>query len=210
VAKDQNPEATRKLLLESAFTEFYHNGFQGTGLQTILEKAGVSKGALFHHFKSKLELGYAVAEEMIGPMLLEGWMSRHADGTNPVDVTQEFFRRLGESPSKSLCENGCPLYNLILEMSPVDETFRVKLQGILERWIVGFADALASGQTRGQVRTDVEPRAVAAFVIATFEGAVGMTKNTRRPDYLRMTAHQMEQYLETLRPEATAKDDSDH
>jgi len=200
MAKDQNPEVTRKLLLESAFTEFHQHGFQGTGLQTILAKAGVSKGALFHHFKSKLELGYAVAEEMIAPKFVTGWKARYAGDANPVDVTQEFFRTVGKSPSPGLREHGCPLYNLILEMSPVDETFRLKLRAILESWISGFAEALAAGQRRGQIRADVDVRAVAAFVIATFEGTVGMTKNTREADYLRMTAAQIEQYLETLRP----------
>jgi TetR/AcrR family transcriptional repressor of nem operon len=82
----------------------------------------------------------------------------------------------------------------------VDETFRIKLRTILESWVNGFAEALAAGKARGQVRGDVDVRAVAAFVIATFEGAVGMTKNTREADYLRMTAQQIEQYLETLRP----------
>src|SRR5579859_6426610 len=69
------PEATRRKLLDAAFAEFYANGFQGGSLNHIVAAAGATKGALFHHFDSKQDLGYAVVDERIGPLLLERWLS---------------------------------------------------------------------------------------------------------------------------------------
>ena len=61
------PEATRGKILNAAFLEFYKHGFQGGSLNHIVEMAGTTKGALFHHFpRGKQQLGYAVVDEVIG------------------------------------------------------------------------------------------------------------------------------------------------
>jgi TetR/AcrR family transcriptional repressor of nem operon len=65
------PESTRRRILAAAFAEFYKNGFQGGSLNHIVATAGATKGALFHHFAGKQELGYAVVDEIITPLLME-------------------------------------------------------------------------------------------------------------------------------------------
>ena len=57
------PLDTRGRILQAAFVEFYVNGFQGGGINNIIEKAASTKGALFHHFPDKQALGYAVVDE---------------------------------------------------------------------------------------------------------------------------------------------------
>jgi TetR/AcrR family transcriptional regulator, transcriptional repressor for nem operon len=61
----------RQKILDAAFAEFYRNGFQAGRLNHILAVAAVTKGALFHHFpRGKQELGYAVVDEIIEPLML--------------------------------------------------------------------------------------------------------------------------------------------
>src|SRR5882724_1592552 len=69
----RKPEKTRRKILEAAFAEFYKNGFQGGSINHIVEEAGATKGALFHHFKGKNDLGYAVVREVIQPQLKARW-----------------------------------------------------------------------------------------------------------------------------------------
>ena len=85
------PEATRRKLLEAAFAEFYATGFQGGSLSHIVEAAGATKGALFHHFESKQALGYAVLDELIGPLLLTRWLDPVQDSTDPLTEIQRAF-----------------------------------------------------------------------------------------------------------------------
>jgi len=59
------PENTRRRILKAAFGEFYRNGFHGGSLNRIVEKADTTKGALFHHFEGKNDLGYAVVEAVL-------------------------------------------------------------------------------------------------------------------------------------------------
>lgn len=57
-------EATRALLLEVARRTFSRKGYAGTSLQDIVGPAGLTKGALYHHFKSKADLFEAVYVEL--------------------------------------------------------------------------------------------------------------------------------------------------
>src|SRR5258707_15252984 len=72
-ARLRDPERTRERLLQAASREIYRSGFQSAGLDTILASAGVTKGALYYHFKSKEALGYAVLEEGIAPDVHGKW-----------------------------------------------------------------------------------------------------------------------------------------
>ena len=63
----RDPQRTRERLLQAASREIYRSGFQSASLDTILASAGVTKGALYYHFKNKQALGYAVVEEVISP-----------------------------------------------------------------------------------------------------------------------------------------------
>jgi AcrR family transcriptional regulator len=52
-ATSRNSERTRGLLLQAAFQEMHRSGFRSADLDTILAKAGVTKGALYYHFDNK-------------------------------------------------------------------------------------------------------------------------------------------------------------
>ncbi|MCZ6508759.1 MAG: TetR/AcrR family transcriptional regulator, partial [Acidobacteria bacterium] len=63
--RTRDPKATRDAILQAATREIHTNGFRSAGLDSILAEAGVTKGALYHHFGSKHELGLAVLEESV-------------------------------------------------------------------------------------------------------------------------------------------------
>lgn len=58
----ERSEQTRKELLATARGLFAEHGFEKTTLDLVAERAGVTKGALYHHFKNKRELFQAVFE----------------------------------------------------------------------------------------------------------------------------------------------------
>ncbi len=55
---------TRAALLRSARTLFAEKGFADTGREEIAQRAGVTRGALYHHFASKVEVAAAVVAEI--------------------------------------------------------------------------------------------------------------------------------------------------
>jgi TetR/AcrR family transcriptional repressor of nem operon len=194
------PEATRRKILEAAFGEFYANGFQGGSLNHIVETAGTTKGALFHHFDSKQELGYAVLDELIGPLLLMRWLDPLADSSDPLPAIQAAFRRFVEEDI--LSGNwllGCPLNNLAQEMSPLDDGFHVRINRLYELWRQRYANALERGMQAGTVKPGRERENVAALIVAAQMGIWGTGKSSRNMDVMRRATEGLCEYLESLR-----------
>src|ERR1700734_1399035 len=84
-ARLRDPERTRERLLHAASREIYRSGFQSASLDTILAAARVTKGALYHHFKNKEALGYAVVEEVILPNVRGQWVRPLRGVRDPTD-----------------------------------------------------------------------------------------------------------------------------
>jgi AcrR family transcriptional regulator len=193
----RNPERTRRNLLDAAFQEIYKSGFRGTDLETILERAGVTKGALYYYFGSKEELGYAVIDEVIMEIGKEKWQQPLQNAGNPVDLLGEIF--LGTSTKLEHVCGGCPVNNLAQEMSALDEGFRKRLAKHFEIWHKAIANALRRGQERGQVRKDVDVNDTATFLMATYEGYFSLAKIAQDARVRQNGMKSMVRYLETLR-----------
>jgi TetR/AcrR family transcriptional regulator, transcriptional repressor for nem operon len=199
-ASPKAPEATRRRLLEAAFTEFYTHGFQGGSLNHIVDSAGATKGALFHHFDSKQQLGYAVLDDLIGPLLLTRWLDPLADSTDPLRDLQRAFRRHVEADIASgYWLQGCPLNNLAQEMSPLDDGFHQRIHRLYHTWREQFAAALERGMQSGTVRPSISPRNVAALLVAAQMGIWGSGKSSRNTEVMRQATDGVCDYLESLR-----------
>jgi AcrR family transcriptional regulator len=195
------PEATRRKILAAAFGEFYANGFQGGSLNHVVDAAGTTKGALFHHFDSKMALGYAVLDELIGPLLLMRWLDPVLDARDPLSAIQAAFRRFVEEDiAAGSWLHGCPLNNLAQEMSPLDAGFHERINRLYELWRARYATALERGIDNGTVTASVAPQSVAALIVAAQMGIWGTGKSSRNQDVMRRAADGLCAYLESLRP----------
>jgi TetR/AcrR family transcriptional repressor of nem operon len=194
----RQPDRTRQTLLECAFEEMHRSGFRAASLDAILESSGVTKGALYHHFGSKTELGYAVVEEVVRPWVESSWRPL-LDADDCIGAAVRICQELTKQRTLRTIEYGCPFNNLINEMSPVDEGFRKRLQQILDDWREGIVAAMRKGQDCGVVRKDVAAEDAAAFIISAVEGCVGMAKSKRSREFLESGMRGLMAYLETLR-----------
>jgi AcrR family transcriptional regulator len=197
--RSRDPDVTRDKLLKAAFEEIYRRGFQAASLGTILAKAGVTKGALYHHFPDKASLGYAVVDEVVKGFLLERWGVLEPPSGDPVTTLQRILRRRAASLTAHEVELGCPLNNLAQEMSPLDQRFRRGVNATFDIWTTAVAKDLARGQAEGTVRKDVDPRKIAAFVVASIEGSFGLAKGAQSAAMLRSNLEVLRSFLETLR-----------
>lgn len=195
------PEETRKRILDAAFLEFFRNGFQGGGLNDIVTTAGITKGALFHHFGGKHQLGYAVVDEVIGPMLLRRWLGPLDGAADPIEALKGVFRVCAqEDTAKEHWTLGCPLNNLAQEMSPLDAGFHQRIDGLYDTWRERFAAALADGMRAGQVHKNVQPERVAALLVAAQMGIWGSGKSSQRKEVVLEAVEAVCDYLDSLKP----------
>ena len=196
----QSTNPTRRKILESAFHEIHRNGFQAASLNPILERTGVTKGALYHHFPNKQALGFAVLDEVIKDTVLQFWLRPLEEYNDPIDGLQRLISEAGKNISNEDVLLGCPLNNLCLEMSPINDGFRQRVNQIYELWREAFARALRSGQANGTVSKSIDAMDCATFIVASLAGCRSLAKSAQSRDVLTACGQNLIRYIETLRP----------
>ena len=202
-ATKRQPDETRQQLLQAAFEEIYRRGFHAASLDKILAETKVTKGALYHHFKNKAELGYAVVEEIIKPWLRSTWQPV-MDSEDPIEAAIGVVKTRFANLTAEQMEYGCPFNNLVTEMCARDEGFRTRLAAGLTEFREGVAHELRRGQKNGSVREDLNVAQAAAFFVASFQGTIGVSKAARDKELFEHAVGGMISYLETLRPPQAA------
>jgi AcrR family transcriptional regulator len=201
--RSRNLAESRKEILAAAFGEIFAHGFHATSIDAILEKTRLTKGALFHQFATKLDLGYAIVDEVIAPMTMARWVHPLASFENPVDgILHQLERNIGRAPQAAL-NLGCPVNNLIQEMANSDAGFQRRLHRVIERWIDGIEMHIERGQKSGHILKSVTARHVAEYVVMSHEGFFGIIKGLRDKRIFRSLLRSLEVYFAGLIPRTT-------
>jgi len=69
--KAEQSDATRRALIDAARTLFAEHGFADTATEAVVQAAGVTRGALYHHFKDKTALFRAVYEDLEEQLVMQ-------------------------------------------------------------------------------------------------------------------------------------------
>jgi len=194
----KQPDITRDRILDAAFQEIHKHGFQAASLSNILADTGLTKGALYHHFPDKDRLGHAVIEEVVREGLEAMLFAPLREADDPLETLREIVRRKAEKATPESVKLGCPLNNLMQEMSPLDAQFRRRLNELLVAWQDAVHDALKRAQKRGGLRKDVDCRAAALFIVSAWEGCEGVSKNLQSVQEYRLCLRQLDGYIASL------------
>jgi TetR/AcrR family transcriptional repressor of nem operon len=197
-SQSRNLERSRTEILNTAFAEIYRHGFQGVSVDDIVRKTSLTKGAFYHHFPTKLDLGYAIVDDILTPLIIERWVAPLDQYANPIEGIERQMDRLIGQADPSQLRTGCPLNNLTQEMAPLDRGFRTRLQAALTLWIAELAKQLKRGQKAGYVRSDVNTRQAAHFVVMMHEGIFGMLKGLDDPAAFRTLFASVKDYLRSI------------
>ena len=172
-------------------------------MDRIVERSGVTKGALYHHFGSKKALAQAVIGGPIRAMVVDSFLGPLGEAADPIDGIQACLRRQVKGLVAEQISCGCPLNNLAQELSASDDEFREQISDLYEKLRAELIDALVAGKEAGQVRDDVEPADVATFLVAACAGVAGFAKSTRDLDVAHTGVRVMCDYLDGLRAVAS-------
>ncbi len=159
VARQERAEQTRKAILDAAASRFDAVGFLGASLSDILAEAGVTKGALYFHFKSKEELADALIREQFivwDPL---------ADVENPglqtaIDLTQN----MGHSLRTDVRVRAG--IRLVIEQG----SFVAPAANAYKQWNDTVHGLLLAAKAAGDVRKEVNAHDLAQYVVASFTG----------------------------------------
>ena len=166
-------QPTREKLLDITFEEVYIHGYTATSVDTILKKAGIPKGSMYHHFKGKKELVLAMVQERLFPKMELFFDFKRKEGANVTDALRGTFA--GMSKNKPLITYGCPLYRLMVELSPVDETFDKLLSARVVQMQENLALLLQKGVDSGEFKETLPTKDFATYILESTWGVLSLS-----------------------------------
>lgn len=195
--RDRN-EASKDHLLRAAIESFATHGYQGTSIDRIARAAGVTKGAVYYHFRDKEELLFETVRNRI-----VGFESQVLAETAIDDAPMLTLRRVLDACFVTATESNHRRFIITLMVEALGTNpglsgvFRLELR----RMRSFLADVIRRGQSAGAVRTDVEPDAAAALIVATIMGAeIQHYQDPERIDLRRVLDLEFHALEEWLRP----------
>ena len=192
----RDSEQTRHKILEVSADEIHKKGFTATSLSCILARCEISKGALYHHFANKMELGYAVFEEVYAPAFMALWQPT-VEAEDPIEGLCEFFSEMSNTMSCDELVCGCPLNNLCQEMSGVDEGFRIRILAMQQQLNLLISTNLA--RVSQQLQPDLDFSQVAYFIVSTFHGSSSLSKSSLNKELFDKVIKELCRYIRQLK-----------
>ena len=151
-------------IVEAGLAVFHEFGYHASGVQTVVDRAGVPKGSFYNHFKSKDELGLEV---------LNAYWRQYEDARAALRNSSEcpLDRIDAHLAAFSVTRSGCLVGNFTGEMAN-EPLFRQALKDVYTSWIADIEACIAEGQEDGSIRNDEAAKVLAEFVVTALEGSV--------------------------------------
>ena len=194
--RTNDPEGMRNKVLDVAEDAFQARGYQASSMGDLMAAAGVTGGALHHHFPTKKALALAVIEERVAGAVEDTWIAPvHAAGSAREGVRKVFEAVATELEQQGFVR-GCPLNNLAHELSLADPDFRIALADIFSAWRQAIADKVRTDQQAG-TEQDADPERFATLAVAAYSGAMSMAKTAQDAGVLRDCLEELERVTRT-------------
>jgi TetR/AcrR family acrAB operon transcriptional repressor len=200
--------ATRHGILDAAELLFQRQGVSRTTLQDIAQAAGLTRGAIYWHFKDKADLFNAMMERATMP--LEETMAMcppPGDGDEPLAFIRD--RALHALRVTATHEQTRRVFEIAThKVEYVDELLAVRdrhLQG-RDECLAEVERELKTAMRRGLIRSDVSARAVALGLHAMLDGLIhNWLLDPSAFDLVRVGKQALQAYESGLRPQADEK-----
>lgn len=192
---NKNPESTRIKILNAAESIILEKGFGGTTVDAVINEAGVSKGAFFHHFKSKAELGQVLVKRYAGKDLehLEHTLEK-AEGLSDDPLQQLLiFVKLFEQEMETLQEPfpGCLYASYLYQSELFDENIKDLISESMLKWRLRVKEKLDEIVQKYPSKKDVDLESLSDMLLVIFEGALVLSQSLQEP---RIVARQLSHY----------------
>lgn len=166
------PDRSRAALIETAGPLFRRQGYAATGLNQILDDAGVKAGSLYHHFPGgKQELAAAVVESA-GADVERVLRAALAEEVPMTAVVDQWLDLLAAGLAAD-CRDGCPVEPIATESVHASELVRQAAARAFASWCSAIAERL---RVDGWDHATADETALA--VVSIIEGALVLSRTS--------------------------------
>ncbi len=171
-------EKTREHILKASRKIFIKQGFHNTSVSEIISATGVKKGNLYYHFASKEDLGLAVLEDAKEEFF--HFLNKSLSGTDPVAKIINSCQAIFNEQKKNNFVDGCLFGNTALEMTDSNPEFASVIQEVFDRWTNKLEILLLEASESKLLNSRISEKLMAKTVVATVEGAIMMSRVSKR------------------------------
>jgi TetR/AcrR family transcriptional repressor of nem operon len=180
---------TREKILQAAARLIALKGYHDAKLEEVLHSAQVTKGAFFHHFRDREDLGFAVLDWHMDQrrQLLEA-IEQELPVSKKADPLQQIFRRLDAIQEmvrrREGCKGGCIIGNMSTTLSDCHDGFRKRLAECFDEMAQEFLPHLEAAAQQSHATRRTNTGALARYIVTVIEGAIMQARTLGDPTLL--------------------------
>jgi TetR/AcrR family transcriptional regulator, lmrAB and yxaGH operons repressor len=179
-------EHTKEIILKTATRLFQLQGYNGTGINQIIEESGTPKGSLYYHFpKGKEEIALE-AIKLMKQHVLEAAAKDLDSSEDMVEAFQHHVENIAMVFDTQDSTDGLKIGLLAAETATSHENLRLACEGTFKEWQNLYAEKL---EQNGYEKKSA--RELAVTINALLEGATTISLTSKNGDTLRIVSKQI-------------------
>jgi TetR/AcrR family transcriptional regulator, transcriptional repressor for nem operon len=189
-------EQTRRKIVAAAAPIFNQHGYEGTSLADLMAATGLKKGGIYRHFASKEELA-AAAFDYTWEAAWKARMLHVNEKATGIEKLRQFI--VNFVAHQSPVAGGCPILNTAIDADDGNSVLRARVSQALRSWAARLQSIVKQAAEHGELRSGIDPKAVAVLIVAALEGALMVSRLEHSDFALRCVQEHLSDYLETAR-----------
>lgn len=194
--------ATKARIVEAANQLMFERGVALTTLADVRTASATSKSQLYQHFADKNALVREVIEFRAEALLAQ--QRRRLEKVDSLRGLELWRDEMVERNALRDGAYGCPLGSIANEIADHDEDTRRIIANHFDEWLQIIVDTIDRLKTRGVLREDADPRALASGLLAALQGGYLLAKTSRDVSLMRVA---VDMAIAQIRAFSTASDD---
>ena len=130
-------KTTKEEILKQSVKRFKLQGYYNTSMADIASACGILKGSLYHHFKSKDDVGLASLRFIHSYFVDEVYAIAYKDELPVCERVEQYIQKIDDYFLQS--EGGCIFGNFALELPKEREEFREIIRADFDAWVESLA-----------------------------------------------------------------------
>ncbi|WP_343486916.1 TetR/AcrR family transcriptional regulator [Allomuricauda sp. d1] len=149
---------------------FYQKGYHATSIDDILKELSLSKGAFYHHFKSKDDFFISIIQNIIMQKVYALLVAPLTQDKSPIPSIIDTIDNALKTAEHNGMDCGFILANFLNEFNKGDNEIIQYLRDILKVWEINLISLLKKGRTDGHISWSVNCEEAATYIIASYMG----------------------------------------